>query len=90
MVVRRTLIEPLSTATHVGVRARRRRVVQGPFGHQDPLTDGDRVATCGRAAADASRRVLTDDNEIRLSVAAARRATAAPITRPLLASKRAS
>src|SRR5207247_11290920 len=36
MVVRRTLIEPLSAATHVGVRARRRRVVQGAFRHQEP------------------------------------------------------
>src|SRR5207244_9602849 len=38
---------------------RRRRVIQRALRHQDPLTDGDRVAIRGRAAADASLRILT-------------------------------
>src|SRR5262249_58174648 len=58
MVVRGTLIEPFSAVTDVGVRARTWRVVQRAFRHQDPLTDGNRVAILIRAAADAYLRVL--------------------------------
>src|SRR5881296_2022444 len=68
MVVRRTLIEPLSAATDIGVRARRRRMVQRAFRHQDSLTNGDGVAARGRAAADASRRVLTYDRVGRIRI----------------------
>src|SRR2546428_11844163 len=60
MVVRRTLIEPLSAATHVGVRARRRRGGQRALRYPDPLTDRGRAGTPGRAAAVAFRPVLTD------------------------------
>src|SRR2546428_445777 len=59
MVVRGTLIEPLNAGAHVRVRARRRRGIQRAFRHQDPSTDRDRVAIRGRAAADASLRILT-------------------------------
>src|SRR5256885_2138740 len=68
MVACGTLIEPLSAATDIGVRAVSRWMIQRALRHQDPLTDGNRVAIRTSAAADASLRVLTYDRVGRISI----------------------
>src|SRR5437867_8127625 len=73
MVVRGTLIEPHRATAYVGVRARRGRMVQRALRHQDPLTDGDRVAIRAGAAADASRRILAHDRIGRIGIQSERR-----------------
>src|SRR5207249_2878076 len=91
MVVRRTLIDPLSAVTHVGVRPVTRRMVQRAFRHQEPFpwrgrvfssTSGSavgvyiteaRVNTQGRAAAEASLRILAYDRIDRIGIYEERR-----------------
>src|SRR2546427_7063261 len=68
MVACGTLIEPLSAATDIGVRARRRWMIQRALRYQDPLTDGNRVAIRSSAAADASLRLLTYDRIGRVGI----------------------
>src|SRR5881296_2132666 len=86
MVVRGTLIDPLSAVTHVGVRPVTRRMVQRAFRHQEPspgrrrvfrptsgravgvyITEA-RVHTQGRAAAEASLRILAYDRIDRIGI----------------------
>src|SRR5919204_3764320 len=91
MVVRGTLIDPLSVVTHVGVRPVTRRMVQRAFRHQEPFPWSDRdlrstpgcpvwvyitearVDTRGRAAAEASLRILAFDRVDRIGIHEERR-----------------
>src|SRR2546428_13939040 len=86
MVVRGTLIDPLTAVTHVRVRPVTRRMVQRAFRHQEPSpgrgrvfrpTSGGavwvyiteaRVHTQGRAATEASLRVLAYDRVDRIGI----------------------
>src|SRR5207237_5512720 len=58
MVAAGALTEPRNTGGHIGVRARPRRHVERALWHQAPLTDRERLACLGSAAANASLRVL--------------------------------
>src|SRR5262245_47871498 len=58
MVAAGTFIEPRHAVTNIGVRSRRRWMVQRALRHHGPLTDRNRGATRRRAAANASLRVL--------------------------------
>src|SRR5438093_3769636 len=68
MVVRSSLIEPLSAVADEAVRPVTRRMVQRSFRHQNLLPDGDRLAIGRRAATDASLGVLAYDRVGRIGI----------------------